>query len=55
MKLQGLGSEDAIDAVLSNNNIFKLNNITGINQSLFVIFDENFDLSSKRIFDIFNI
>jgi len=47
IKLQGLGSEDAIDAVLSKKNTFKLNNLIGVDQSLYVIFDENFDLSSK--------
>lgn len=47
IKLQGLGEDDAVEAVLSENNVFKLNNIVGENQSLYVIFDDSFDLSSK--------
>ena len=45
--LQGLGKEDAVEAILSNNNVFELNNIKAENQSLYVIFDDSFDLSSK--------
>ncbi len=47
VKLRGLGSEDSVDAILSNNNTFKINNITGYNQKLYVVFDDSFDLSSK--------
>ncbi len=47
IKLQGLGKDDAVEAVLSENNVFKLKNIVGENQSLYVIFDDSFDLSSK--------
>jgi len=47
IKLQGLGKDDAVDAILSENNTFKLNNIIGTNVSLYVIFDDSFDLSSK--------
>ncbi|WP_372746618.1 PDZ domain-containing protein [Lutibacter sp.] len=47
IRLQGLGKEDAVEAVLSEKNIFKLNNIIGKNQRLYVIFDDSFDLSSK--------
>lgn len=46
-KIQGLGSEDAVDAVLSSGNTFKLKNIHGNNQGLYVIYDDSFDLSSK--------
>lgn len=46
-KLQGLGSEDAVDAILSSNNTFKLKNIKGNNQGLYVVYDDSFDLSSK--------
>ena len=46
-KLQGLGSEDAVDAILSSKNTFKLKNIKGYNQGLYVIYDDSFDLSSK--------
>jgi hypothetical protein len=47
IKLQGLGSEDPVDAVLSKGNTFKIKGLTGLNQSLYVIFDDSFDLSSK--------
>ena len=47
VKLQGLGSEEPIDAILSKNNRFKFKNIKGYNQSLYVLFDDSFDLSSK--------
>jgi hypothetical protein len=46
-KLQGLGSEDAVDAILSSANTFKLKNIIGNNQGLYVVYDDSFDLSSK--------
>lgn len=47
VKLRGLGNEDAVDAILSKDNVFKFNNITGYNQKLYVVFDDSFDLSSK--------
>ena len=47
IKLQGLGSEEAIDAILSKGNEFTLNKIKSVNQNLYVVFDESFDLSSK--------
>ncbi|WP_456376655.1 PDZ domain-containing protein [Lutibacter sp.] len=47
IRLKGLGSEDAIDAILSKGNSFRLNNISSPNQNLYVIFDDSFDLSSK--------
>ena len=47
IKLRGLGNEAAVDAILSKNNTFKINNVVGTNQNLYVIFDDNYDLSSK--------
>lgn len=47
IKLRGLGSEDAIDAILSQGNKFKFNNIYSSSENLYVIFDDSFDLSSK--------
>lgn len=47
VKLQGLGSEEPIDAILSKNNSFNFKDINGYNQSLYVLFDDSFDLSSK--------
>ena len=47
VKLQGLGSEDPVDAILSMNNRFKLRNIVSDFQSLYVVSNANFDMSSK--------
>lgn len=47
IKLQGLGSEEPIDAILSKKNKFGFKNGVGLNQNVYVIFDDNFDLSSK--------
>ncbi len=47
IKLQGLGRETPVEAVLSKRNTFKLKNIVSKNQELYVIFNDNFDLSSK--------
>lgn len=47
VRLQGLGSEEPVEAVLSKGNTFTLGNIRGFNQSLYLILDDSFDLSSK--------
>ncbi|MDV7187376.1 aspartyl protease family protein [Lutibacter sp. TH_r2] len=47
IKLRGLGSEEPVDAIVSTGNVFKLKNILGNSQKLYVIFNNNFDLSSK--------
>lgn len=47
IKLQGLGSEDAVDAIISQGNHFKLKNIESSSQKLYVVDNDNFDLSSK--------
>ena len=47
IKLQGLGTDAAMDAFLSKNNSFKIKQITGVNQSIYVLLDDTFDLSSK--------
>jgi hypothetical protein len=47
VKLQGLGSEESVEAVLSKGNLFTFGNIKGFNQSLYLILDDSFDLSSK--------
>ncbi|REE82030.1 aspartyl protease [Lutibacter oceani] len=47
IKLQGLGSEEPVDAILSDGNEFKLNNIISNSQKLYVVDNDNFDLSSK--------
>lgn len=47
IKLRGLGSEEPVDAIVSTGNIFKIKNIVGNSQKVYVIFNNNFDLSSK--------
>lgn len=47
IKLQGLGTEDPVDAILSRGNRFVLNNIVSNNQKLYVVSNDNFNLSSK--------
>lgn len=47
MQLQGLGSEDAVEAILSSGNEFKINKVYSANENMYVIFDDGFDLSSK--------
>lgn len=47
IKLQGLGSEEPLDAVLSKGNRFKWNNLVNENVDVFVVSNEKFDLSSK--------
>lgn len=47
IKLKGLGNEEAVDAVLSKGNKFKLKDLVSYNQDLYVISNDNFDLSSK--------
>lgn len=47
VKLKGLGREEPVDAILSTNNKFKINNIVSGNQKLYVVFNDFFDLSSK--------
>lgn len=47
VRLQGLGSEESVEAVLSKGNVFTFGNIRGYNQSLYLILDDSFDLSSK--------
>lgn len=47
IKLQGLGQEEAVDAILSRGNELSLTNIKSNNEKLYVIFNDGFDLSSK--------
>ena len=47
IKLQGLGSEKAVDAIISDGNQFKLKYIQSNSQKMYVINNDNFDLSSK--------
>jgi hypothetical protein len=47
VQLKGLGSEDPIEGFLSEGNEFKLKNLVGTQQKLYVISNDSFDLSSK--------
>jgi hypothetical protein len=47
VKLQGLGSEDPVDAILSESNEFRIKSIYSPSQRLYVISNDNFDMSSK--------
>lgn len=47
VKLQGLGTGSPIEALVSNNNYFKVNNIRSYNQELYVILNDKFNLSAK--------
>jgi hypothetical protein len=47
IKLRGLGSGEPVEGIISQNNYIKINNIVGINQTIYVILDDKFDLSSR--------
>lgn len=47
IKIRGLGSGEPVDALLSSNNKFKINNITSNNQQLYIILKDAFNISSK--------
>jgi len=45
--LRGLGNGEPIEAILSEDNSLKIKNISGQNQSIYLIINEKFDLSSR--------
>ncbi len=47
IKLRGLGNGDAVDALLSKNNTFKIKNLVSYHETIYVILKDYFDLSSK--------
>lgn len=47
LKLQGLGTGKPVDAVLSENNRFRIKNMIASNQNLYITINDQFDLSSK--------
>ncbi len=47
IKLRGLGSGEPIEGILSKNNTIKIQNIVGVNQTVYVILDDTFDLSGR--------
>ena len=46
-KLRGLGGGNPVDAVISENNTFRLNKLVGKNQKVYIVLKDEFDLSSK--------
>ncbi len=46
-KLRGLGDGEPVDAIISRNNRFRINNLIAHNQSAYIILEDQFDLSSK--------
>ncbi|WP_197482080.1 aspartyl protease family protein [Polaribacter atrinae] len=47
VKLRGLGNGDAVDAIISTNNTFKIKDLVSNNETVYVILKDFFDLSSK--------
>lgn len=46
-RLRGLGSGQSVNAIISNNNRFRINNLIAHNQSVYIMMDDKFDLSAK--------
>ena len=46
-KLRGLGDGEPVDAIISENNRFRINNLVSHNQKVYIILKDEFDLSSK--------
>ncbi|WP_442267776.1 aspartyl protease family protein [Tenacibaculum sp. ZS6-P6] len=47
IKLRGLGKQEAVQALLSKSNHFRINNIVSSSQDLYVILRDSFNMSSK--------
>lgn len=52
IKLRGLGEGQPIEALKSKNNLLRINNIVNPNHLVFMIIDDQFDLSTKMGIDI---
>jgi hypothetical protein len=46
-KLRGLGTGEAVDAIISKNNRFRIGDLISHNQSVYIILKDEFDLSAK--------
>ena len=46
-QLQGLGKGKPVDAIVSKNNRFRIQNLISSNQSVFIVLKDDFDLSAK--------
>ncbi|MEQ6124215.1 aspartyl protease family protein [Pseudotenacibaculum sp. MALMAid0570] len=47
VNLQGLGTGDSVESLLSRNNTFVLNNLISYNESIHLVINDKFDLSAK--------
>lgn len=47
IQLRGLGSGDAVEAIISQKNTFKINGLVSNNEAVYVVLNDFFDLSSK--------
>ncbi len=47
VELRGIGTGEPIQAILSEKNNTKIGNIIGVNQTIYMVYDEHFDFSSK--------
>lgn len=47
IKLQGLGNGDPVEAAISSNNRFRIGNMISNNQKVYIVLEDEFDLSSK--------
>ena len=47
IKLRGLGSGEPVEGIKSKNNRIEIQNIVGVNQTIYVVLHDKFDLSSK--------
>jgi hypothetical protein len=47
VSLKGLGTGEAVDAIISKKNTFKIKNLVSSNETIYVILNDFFDLSSK--------
>ena len=45
--LRGLGTGEAVDAIISKKNTFKIKNVVSRNETIYVILNDSFNLSSK--------
>ena len=46
-KLRGLGEGEPVDAIISQNNRFRIKNLISHNQSVYIVLKDDFDLSAK--------
>jgi len=47
IKLRGLGEGTFVEGIISNNNQIRIENIIGVNQTVYVVLDDKYDMSGK--------